>query len=432
MAVETPPPGTFTYDYHYRRASQIMDESDDGYFYNSARFIDGALRDARLSSTLTTRTSGLLGKPLNLEPPKDNARHQKIADEVKADWPEMFGHSTLTQLLEWGIMQGAGLAQIIKDTNPWTVEVWHPRCLTFDQFTHSYYLQTKDTQRLDLTREADGTFMGADGSCWILYLPHGYGNSKRCVIRAIHSLVGEREWSHRDRSRYSEIFGQTIRFVTAPAGSTKDERDEIRDRVADGAQVVVGSQGIEGNKWDLKIVEGSGKSTELFHETIGQLDKEIATLLLGQSQSTDGQSGLGANDKAGEVVRLDIIRADADTFSDAIRAQFLKPYCEFAYGSAEMAPWPRWDIEPAEDTAKKALEFKDLITGLVAAVAAGIPVDVREVLEDYGIPMITEAEEAALKAEIEAKNAEAMKAAQAQAPNQKNGAAKPTKEMSNA
>ncbi len=437
MQTQSPLISVSTYDYHYRQATAIIDASEAGIFLESALLIDSALRDARLRSTLSTRTSGLLGKPLEFDPGKDTAKGRKVAEDFEAVWPKMFEHSTLVQMLEWGIMQGVAVGQIIEDCDPWRVEIWHPWQLVWDPFARSYYLRTRETARLDLFQNPDGTFSDEQGGKWMLYLPFGYGNAGRHgAIRSVHSLVGEREWSHRDRSRYSEIFGQTIRFVTAPATSSKEERDEVRDRVVNGAQVIVGSQGVEGNRWDLKTVEGSGKSTELFHETIGQLDKEIATLLLGQSQSTDGQAGLGSNDKAGETVRLDIIRADADTLSDAIRAQVLVPYCQFAYGDGELAPWPCWDIEPAEDTQKKALEFKDLITGLVAAKAAGIPVDVRGVLEDYGIPMITEAEQAALEAANAAKAADALKAAQAQpVANGKNGAApmptKPTKEMSN-
>ncbi len=402
MATEQVPPGTVTYDYYYRRATQIIDESDDGYFYNSARLIDTALRDARLRATLSTRVSGLLGKPLKFDPAKDNARHQKIADEIESLWPQMFAQSTLTQLLEWGIMQGVGLAQIVKDFDPWRVEVWHPRCLTWDPFSGNYYLATKETQRFDLTRNDDGTFSGPDGSSWFLYLPNGYGDiaGKRAAIRAVHQLAGEREWAHRDRSRYMEIFAKTIRLGTAPGNSTQAQREEFRQLIyeAGSGGVVVASEGEEGNRWGLKLVEASGKSTELFHQTLGQLDKEIATLLLGQSQSTDGQAGLGANDQAGEPVRLDIIRGDNDTFSDSVRAQVLVPFCEFAYGAGQMAPWLCWDVEPAEDTQKKALEFKDLVTGLVMGKDAGLPIDDREMLEDYNVPMISKAEQAALDA----------------------------------
>jgi hypothetical protein len=65
--------------------------------------------------------------------------------------------------------------------------------------------------------------------------------------------------------------------------------------------VLVCKQGLDGNKWDAKLVEAMGKSQELFEGEIAQLDREIATLLLGQSQSTDGQAGLGAR----AVHRLD-------------------------------------------------------------------------------------------------------------------------------
>ncbi len=427
MASQTMLSSLGSYD-HVRYIDAIIDEMESGIFINSARLVDLVLRDARLFATLQTRISGLLGEKVEFEPAKDTGRGRKVAEEVEKEWPHMFGRSALVEVLLWGIMHNSGLAQIVEDSEPWKLEVWHPWCLTWDEPQRAYYVATKEDSRLWLEPASDGTHVDKNGGRWFLYTPYGYGNTRRGLLRSLHRLYLERQWSHRDRARYSEIFGQPIRFGVAPFTSSQAERDAYAERLSpSGAEsVIVGQQGEPGNLWDLKLVEASGRSTELFNAEIEQLDKEIATLVLGQSQSTDGQGGLGTQENAGETVRLDIIRGDRDTLSDAIRTQVLVPYCQFAYSDGAMAPWPLWDIEPAEDTAAKATEWKTLIDGLVAAKAVGLPINVREVLEQFNVPLLTEAEEAALRAEIKAEKQAQLDAVAkaAPAPANSNGAAK--------
>ncbi len=389
-----------------RYIDSIVDEMESGYFYNSARLVDRVLRDARLFAVLNTRISGLLGQKIEFEPAKGpkqgEAKGVKIAEDIETDWPKMFPHASLVQLLTWGIMHNSGVAQILEDSDPWKIEVWHPWALSWDEDARGYELVTRENSRLKLIPNKDGTHNDDRGGLWVLYTPYGFGNTNRGLLRAVHRLYLERQWAHRDRARYSEIFGQPIRFGIAPINASKELRDEYADRLSpEGAEsVVVGQQGEDGNSWDLKLIEASGTSTELFNAEIEQLDKEIATLFLGQSQSTDGQGGLGTKENAGEMQFLNVLRGDHDTLIDTLHTQFLVPYCEFAYGAGAMAAWPCWDIEPAEDMAKKATEFKTLVDGLVAAKAAGLPVNAREVLEHYNVPLLTEAEEAALEAKV--------------------------------
>lgn len=398
-----------TYD-QQRFVDSIISECENGIFINSARLVDAVLRDARIFSTLTTRISGLLGKPLEFEPAevsdgRTKSTTERYAKEIDSNWARMFGHSALVELMAWGLMQGIGIAQVIEDAEPWTIEVWHPWALTWDEFERLYWIQTRENSRLYIRPDGNGGYVDDTGTRWILFAPWGVENApRRNLIRCLARLGNERQWSHRDRARYSEIFSQAIRLGIAPANATKEQRAEFKKALLLGAEpVVVANQGEEGNKWDLKLIEASGKSTELFDTTLTQLDREIATLLLGQSQTTDGQSGLGSNDQAGEPVRLDLMKGDNEALSTTLRNQFLVPYWQFSYGNGAAAPWPCWKVEPPENKAQKAVEFKTMIDGIVAAKAAGVPIDEREILEDFGVPMITEEEQAAIDAEKQQK-----------------------------
>lgn len=396
--------GVTTYD-NVRIIDSIVDEAEQGIYINSARLVDQVLRDARIYSTIMTRIGGLLGKVLEFTAadPSDGRNKstaEKYAEDIESDWSDMFEHSALVELLIWGLMQGVGIAQIFEEDPIWKLDVWHPWALTWDEAERQYYLQTREDSKLYILPDGKGGFRDKNGTRWVLFTPFGFGNSgRRCYLRCLHRLSNERSWTHRDRARFSEIFGQAIRLGIAPANSSKEERGEYKKRLSlKGAEpVVVVSQGTEGNKWGLELVQANGTSSDLFDTTLTQLDKEIATLFLGQSQTTDGQAGLGANEMAGEPVRLDIMSADDSALTGTLRAQFLVPYYEFRYGKGELAPWPHWKIEPPEDGARKSLQFKQLMEGFVAAQKAGAPIDMRATMEDYGYALLTIAEQKALE-----------------------------------
>lgn len=409
--------GVTTYE-NVRIIDAIVDEGEAGIFINSALLVDQVLRDARIFSTLMTRILSLLGKSQKWEPSKakgvrkDSA--QRIADEVKDEWSSMAPHASLVELLVWGIMQGVGLAQVVQDQDPWRLEVWHPWALQWNEYERAYHVSTRENTLLVLKEDGAGGFVTDDGTRWVLFTPYGFANAgRRGLIRSLARLYAERQWAHRDRARYSEVHGQPMRVGVAPANSTTAEVDAFEDRLSpSGAEpVIVAKQGEEGNKWDVKLIEAMGKSHELFEGEIEQLDREIATLLLGQSQSTDGQAGLGSNDQAGEPVRLDYMRSDADGLSSCLMPQFVAPYCEFVYGSRDVAPYLCIEVEPPEDEGEKTSSDLRIGQSLVQFVQAGAPVDMRKYLESrgYGDVLMTPEEEAKMKAD---KAAEAAKAAE--------------------
>lgn len=417
--------GVTTYD-NVRIIDSIVDEAEQGLFINSARLVDQVLRDARIYSTLMTRIGGLLGKALEFEPaePEDGRNRptaEKSAKDIETLWPQMFEHSSLVELLLWGLMQGVGVAQVLEDTDPWTLDVWHPWALGWDEVLRQYYIATREESKLWLLPDGKGGFRDENGTRWVLFTPFGFGNAgRRCYLRCLHRLSNERQWSHRDRARFSEVFGNPIRLGFAPAKSTKEERAEYKKRLnLNGEPVVVVTRGEEGNQWGLELIQANAAAAEVFFNgTLAQLDKEIATLFLGQSQTTEGQAGLGSNELAGEPVRLDMMSADNQALGGTLRTQFLMPYWEFAYGKAGLAPWPCWKVVPPEDGAKKTLEFKQLMEGISAAKDALIPISERDILEDAAVPMLTPEEQKAMEAEAKKAAADETAAkARAAAPN---------------
>ena len=406
--------GITTYD-NVRIIDAIVDEGETGVFVNSARLVDQVLRDARCYSTISTRIGGLLGKPMEFTAatPSDGrtkSTAEKSKEDLQTDWKVMFPHDQLVSLLEWGLMHNTGLAQVITDQEPWTIETWHPWALTWDEYERQYWIQTREESRLYILPDGKGGFRDENGGRWVLFTPFGFGNTRRNYLRCMHRLINERQWSHRDRARFSEIFALAIRMGIAPGDSSDEEVKEYKRRLSlRGAEAVLvvrqGEDG-KGKKWGLELVQANCAGAEqFFNGTLTQLDREIATLFLGQSQTTDGQAGLGANEMAGEPVRLDMMSADNESLAGALRSQVIKPYWEFAYGNSDLAPWQCWRVAPPEDGAKKTLEFKQLMEGFVAARKAGVAVDVRATMEKFGYQM-NEEQQVQIEAEIARRAAE--------------------------
>jgi phage gp29-like protein len=410
----------------------IIDEVEIGHFFNGSLLVDQVLRDDRLRGVLSTRVGGLLGRDFYLKPAKDTARGRKIAEEIEEGWETMFPAEAVSELLTWGILLGVGLAQIVAERVNGelvtSLEAWHPQALRYDDYKGAYFVRDAEGQEIEI--------VPGNGQ-WVLYTPFGFRNpGRRGLLRSVAHLYLERRWAHRDRARYSEVHGQPMRVGILPASASDSDKEDMEESLSLlGAEaVVVVKQGTEGNKGDVKLVEASGRSQDLFEGEIAQLDRAIAVLLLGQSQSTDGQAGLGANAQAGEPVRLDVMRQDASSLASTLKTQALEPYCAFAYGDAAMAPYPCWEVDPPEDKAAKATELSTLVTALAAAKAAGLPLDERAILEEHGVPMISEEEQSALDAAKAQEAANAMKAqqdamktvAEGEQPPMKNGVASPS------
>lgn len=389
-----------TYD-KVKAVDYIISEMEQGWFFNSAQLVDQVLRNSRILATVQTRIIGLLGKARDVDPAKpDDGRTkstaQKVADEVNEEWCKLFPHAQLVELMTWGLLHNSGLARVDQSGEAWQLEVWHPWALEWSDVERAYFVRTREDQRLRIDPDGQGGYRSQDGTRWVLFTPFGFGNLRRALIRVLAHLYLELEWAHRDRARYSEVHGQPIRVGIAPHNASQEQCDKFEDDLSPvGAEpVVVARQGVEGERWDVKLVEAMGKSGDLFENEIEQLHKEIATLLLGQSQTTDGQAGLGANQLAGEPIRLDVMKADAEALIDCLYPQFLKPYCGFRYGKPGLAPRIYYHVDPPEDREKKAKEVKLIMEAIGLAKGSGIPIDEREVLEEYSIAALAPGQEA--------------------------------------
>jgi phage gp29-like protein len=236
---------------------------------------------------------------------------------------------------------------------------------------------------------------------WVVYEPFGpHGWLHGALMRSVATPWIVRYWTRTWWARHQEVHGQPLRLGVIPA--TRDPADERRflsqlSNLAHEAVIRL-PQGSEDNRFDVKLLEASSNTWQGFDALLKHCDDSIAIAILGQSQSTRGQGGLGTQENAGESTMMRITRRDA-LLSDVLREQVLMPWAEANYGSAEAAPYLVWDNDPPEDKEKTAQAAKTVADALVAFKNAGAPLDVRTYLEQLGYPLLSEDEHAAQKQE---------------------------------
>lgn len=375
----------------------ILQSLEMGVFYDAALLVTQMFRDDRVKAVMNVRVQSILGAPMHMETPGDDDRKKtaKIGEEAEASWYEFAPDAELSSLLNWGLLLGVGIAQKVwtNAKGEWrpTIKTWHPGALWFDVAKDVYMLNTK----------AGPIPIVPGDPNWLLFTPFGFKYARtEGMLRHLAMLYLCRQWAFRDRARHSERHGMPFLQLITPSEADARDKKTARDAIAAlGTETVsVTPQGSDGNKFDWKLIEPKANSHETFSAQIDHLDKCIAIVALGQSMSTEGQGGLGSQEKAGDVVRRDIMRFDAQCLR-AISRELLGDWAQFNYGDRELAPYACYEIDPPEDGLKKAQELSALGDALDKLAKYGA--DTRKILEETGIPMLSEAEFAKLQQEMQ-------------------------------
>ncbi len=359
---------------------------EQGSFYLPAILADSIMRDDSVMSAMDIRVHGLLGADRDIEPAEDSDSARKAQEDLERDFDHMFPSPELDALHSYGVLLSVGVAQRLttirrKSYTP-TIKTWNPRNLWYDWLIRKFHLVTEN--RGDLVIEPDDPE-------WIVWEPYGqHGWLRRAKLRALVMpwLIRKscRDWW----ARYAEVLGQPIRAGIVPRDRLPaDERTFLSQISNVGNEMVVRlPQGGDGKNFDLKLIEAKSNNWETFQKLLEFCDKSIEVALLGQSQSTEGQGGLGSQEKAGESTIVRILKGDC-RLGSTLRDQGLGEWAQENYGDAELAPYVSWEVEPPEDLEKRSQAFLNMSKG-----AALLPpeyqkhVDARAVLDQYQVPVL--------------------------------------------
>lgn len=359
------------------RAAESM--ADGGNLRLAADLCETLLSDDRVQGVLSTRTRGLLGLKLSFEPGVGRQRKQAVkALEDEQDWNVAFPEFRLAKLLDWGILLGVSLAR-----NNWIegrsgrllpkLENWHPRWLRYEWERRQWIVTVEGGERA-VTR--------GDGE-WILHTPSG--DHRPWADGAWRSL--SRWWllkhyARSDIARHGEVHGSPIRVGIAPEGVTADHRKEL---AADLADIGRDTSMCLPPGYDLKLVEATARTWEMFRAQIDMANIAISIRLAGQNLTSEVRTGSLAAAQVHKEIRADLIRSDGENASTDLHDQALEWWAEYNFGNRDLAPWPVWATAPPADEAEKAATRKAQCEAVKAARDAGV--DPTPLLEEFGLAL---------------------------------------------
>lgn len=359
-------------------------QAEQGNLRLAVQICEWLLTDDRVTATLDARIDALMGLDPTFEPAKGRKASQAVrALEADEDWFDSYPEHELRQLLRWGILLGAAVAR-----HQWVQRPDHGnRILPMPTFWHPQDLTWGWTSRQWTVRDQNAIehiVAPGDGE-WVMHTPYGRARPwAHGLWRSLARWVLVKSYARADWARHSEKSSVTV--VTAPEKATPAQRREVAtDLAARGADAVVALA----NGFDLKVVEVTANTQQIYQAQIDMADKAITIRVRGGNLTTDVEGGSRAaaetQARTGDGAKL---KSDALALSTTINQQSLSWWAEFNFGDRKLAPWPSWPVEPEEDKAARATMVKTLGEGLTIWDKLGFEIDPEAVQEEFGLSFL--------------------------------------------
>lgn len=330
-------------------------------------------RDMHYASVLGTRKLAITGLEVRVESWSDAADDKKRADAVReiVDAPE-FGE-LLSHLVD-ALGKAYAVAEMVWDREGKT---WTPR---FEDRDPRWFVFDRDTGRelrlLDAADTANGIALPP-----YKFIEHRPRIRSGLPIRGGLARLAApaymcKAWTWRDWMAFADIYGMPMRVGTYGPGAKKEDIEKLISAVAnlgsDAAAVVPSSTQIKFEA--ASNVAGAG---HFFEKLATFWDKQISKGVLGQTMTADDGSS-NSQAQVHQLVREDILKADAKALTNTLRRQFVRAYCDLNFGPG---PCPKLTVivpEP-EDT-------KALVDAVVKLVPLGLRVEQSVMRDKLGIP----------------------------------------------
>lgn len=368
-------------------------EARAGILSRVADLCDILVTDDRISAVLNVRVNGLLGLPVSFFVDADDTPDpdDPVARALGEDFWKMYPESALSELCRWALLVGVGVAQHVWVRNEKTgrlephLDVWHPSNVGYDTYRNAWFVQTTEGR----------TFIESGEGNWIIYTPFG---SKRPWTWGLWRLLGRwwllKQYAVTDWARHSESHGKPAYIIETTDAASNQLKNERRDIVADLQSIGELEAMALPFGFKVELLEASTTANDVFQSQIDVANDGIAIAILGQNLTTSVSGGSLAAARVHEQVRNDIKEFDEQTLSTALHNDSIRWWTELNFGAEQDVPWARWDITPPEDDSAKATTQKARAEALSKfteflekAAVVGLPVDIRAIAEEFGIPL---------------------------------------------
>ena len=357
------------------RLASILKEADAG---DPIRYLELAEtieeRDAHYVGVLGTRRRSVAQLDITVEPGDETPLGEEIAERVRKWLRRDELTDELFDILD-ALGKGYSFTQIRWDTSagqyePAELERCDPRWFRFDRrdLTTPRMLnpETGQEEILPPFRYIYAQMKAKSG------LPLRSGLARVALWPWLFKAYTQRDWAI-----FTQTYGQPLRIGKYGPGTSEEDRKTLFRAVAniagDCAAIIPESMVI-----DFVEAKSIGASTDHYERRSDWLDKQTSKLVLGQTATTDAETGGLGSGKEHRQVQEDIERADAKQLGAIITRDLIRPWVQLEYGPD--APAPRLKIGRPEEEDLAAFS-----QALAPLLAQGLRVKPSEVLAKFGL-----------------------------------------------
>ncbi len=357
----------------------------EGHFQASGLLIDAITGDDRVQSALGSRVGALLGLPTTYEQATSDSGGECLAAWKEA-WPECIAPieqgDVTDQIKKTAHMAGFAVAELVWDTEstPWRpyLKPWATSHIYYDAFYRSLVALTEDGP--EIVTPGDGK--------WFVHAPSGVWRSWMSgLVRPLSLPWFLRCLARRDWARYSERHGMPLLLAEMPAVADAEDKKRFESSlVSMGTEAVVTlPQGLDGEGFDVRLLEAASQSWEGFDRLITRCDSGITLCVQWQNLTTEVKEGSQAAARVHGDVKQTAIVLDERSWADDVQSQVARPFALYNFGDARRAPRTGRDVTPLEDKIAETSALESFGRALTAILASGTPVDVPALARAYRV-----------------------------------------------
>lgn len=307
------------------------------------------LRDDQVFSTLQQRIGAVVSRDWNVIAGDESDPRSVEAAERFNQTLERIGWDRITRMMLYATFYGYSVAEIIWKVSSdgfWdfdAIKVKHGRRFRWDEQNRLRLLTSTDTTTGELLpdRKFWTHAVGADNDDE----PYGMGLAHWLYWPVLFKRNGLRFWNI-----YLDKFGTPTAVAKYPRGSS---RQDIQNLLA-SLQAMATDSGIvvpEGIAIELLNAARSGVGD--FATLYDKMDAAITKIILSQTMTTDNGSSRSQAEVHGDV-KLEVVKTDADLFSDGFNAGPARWWTDYNYGPDVAAPQLIRIVEEEEDAKANA------------------------------------------------------------------------------
>lgn len=372
------------------RAAEIS--ADGGDMRMVGELCEWLLGDDQISRDLHQRAQALVALEPSFEKSGDRRKSSRVVRALEAgeDWWDGWPEPQLVQLVVWGILAGFSVARHAWEVKPGhggrilpMPQVWDVQHTRFDFMRGTWIARVVNGPNAAQYGHEEA-FAPGDGT-WILHAPHGPDKPwRRGLWRGLARFRLLRQYAVEDIARLGEGITRNVVEADKDVKQTKEFREEIAHDLAE-----MGRDGtiVLPSGFTYKLVSAAQGGVAVFEKQFEIAERAIHIAIRGGNltSNVDGQGSRAAAEVQERLGDRANLAFDAQSLTTTVHDQSLTWWAEFNFGSAELAPWPVYPVEPEEDLKAKTEGEEKAFTVVEKAEQLGFEVDREAFLREHKI-----------------------------------------------